>query len=434
MQKSGNFNIRGLLGGLAVIVIITGLLRTFLTGGFSASNKVSITFWNGFTGPDGIVMLDIIKEFNKENPDIDVGMQRIPWATYYNKLTVAGSEGRGPALFISHADAIPRLRRAGFVDYADDVFTGDGAINPKDFDRYVLDRVKFNGRFGGVPLDVHPQGLYCDADMLKKAGIIGPSGEAKVPETKEEFLRAMDAATIERTDKQWGYALTVWGANMRAVMAQFDGKFLDEKGNSVLNCPENVKALEFVAGLTKKGKVPPPSNGLGWFGFRQGKVAMVWEGVYMVGDLTRVNSFHYLGGPIPVIGNHMGTIGNSHVMCIRKNLSPKEHDAVIRFVRYLSTHSLDWAQAGQIPARVSLRSSERFKGMQVQSAFAKQIPYVLFPPKTPVIFEFMLQMDLACEYAVRGQKTAQKALDDAQKETQAIIERDRREHPEDYKS
>ena len=435
MRKSGSFNIHALLAVLAIIVVVSGILRSVLTGGITASKKVSITFWNGFTGPDGIVMLDIINRFNAENPDVEVSMQRIPWATYYNKLTVAGSDGRGPAVFIVHADALPRMRRAGFVDTAQEVFQGPGALDPTDFDPYVLDRVKFGGVFGGVPLDIHPQGLYCDADMLKQAGIVDSNGNPKVPETKEEFLKAMQACTIEpsgkQPEKQWGFALTAWGANMRSLMAQFDGRYVDEKGNPVLNCREDVKALEFVTNLAKEGKVPPPANGLGWFGYRQKKVAMVWDGVFMLGDLMRVQSFNYLGGMIPTIGNHPGTVANSHVMCIRKQLAPKEKDAVIRFIRYVSNHSLDWAAAGQIPARVSLRKTKRFEGMQVQYQFSRQIPYMQYPPKTPVIFEFQLALDLAVEKAVRGQAEPKQALDDANKAVQDIIDRDRKEHPED---
>ncbi len=438
MRRLESFSIHGLLAGLALIVIASGVTRSVLTGGLTVSKKVNITFWNGFTGPDGVVMLDTIKRFNEANPDVDVSMQRIPWGTYYNKLTVAGSDGGGPALFIVHADALPRMRRAGFVATIEEAFQGPGALNRADFDPYVLDRVKFNGVFNGVPLDIHPQGLYCNAEMLKQAGMVDANGNAHVPQTKEEFLHAMKATTIEvsanQPEKQWGYALTAWGSNMRCMMAQFDGRYVDQNGSPVLDCPENIKALEFVANLAKNGTVPPPSNGLGWFGYRQKKVAMVWDGVFMLGDLTRMNSFHYLGGMIPTIGNHPGTMANSHVMCLRKGLTDKEKAACVRFIQYVSNHSLEWAAAGQVPARRSLRATPEFRAMQVQNAFAKQIPYMQYPPKTPVIFEFQLILDLAVEKAVRGQAEPKKALREANKAVIDILNRDKVEHPEDQGS
>lgn len=435
MSKASRFNTHALLIGLAGIALVSGLTRAVLTGELSSSKKIQVTFWNGFTGPDGIVMLGIIDRFNAENPDIHVSMQRIPWATYYNKLTVAGSDGRGPSLFICHADALPRVRRAGFIDDASGVFQGDHRLDLNDFDPLVRDRITFKGHQLGVPLDIHPQGMYCDLDMLKSAGIVDAQGNGRPPRTKDEFMRAMTAMTREpsgaETEKQWGYNLTNWGNNFRSLIPQFDGHFFDAKGNADFNCPQNVRALEFLGRLFQEKRVPSPSAGQGWLGFRQKQVGMVWEGVYMVGDLRRVGTFQFAGAPIPVLGNHMGTSANSHVMCIRKGLTPETKDAVIRFIRYVSDHNLDWADAGQVPARVSARRDPRFATMQVQRAFAEQIPWMQYPPRTPLIFDLMLLLDLAAEKVVRQQATAQQALDDANKTAQADIDRDRLEHPED---
>lgn len=435
MRKSKDFNVSFLLTGLAIVVIASGLARFALMGGGISSHKVNLTFWNGFTGPDGIVMLHIIEEFNKENPDVAVQMQRIPWGTYYNKLTVAGMDDRAPAVFVVHADQLPRLRRAGFIGPANSAFEGPRGIDPTDFDPYLLDRVKFAGAFAGVPLDIHPQGMYCNSDMLRAAGLVDSQGQPHAPKDRTEFIFALEklssSSSPSENDKQWGFALTAWDSNMRTLMPQFDGKYLDASGNSILNCPQNVEALNFLVMLCKQKKVPPPSNGLGWFGFRQKKVAIVWDGIFMLGDLKRVNTFQYVGAPIPTIGKHPGTLANSHVLCIRKGLSPRDLEASIRFIRYLSNHGLEWAEAGQVPARRSLRKTSQFMAMQVQHAFAEQIPWMMYPPKTPVLPEILFIMGQAVEHAVRQTSTAQKALDDANKSAQEVIDRDRREHPEE---
>ena len=58
-------------------------------GAVTGSDKVTLRFWNGFTGPDGRTMLALVKRFNRENPDVHVVMQRMEWGTYYNKLFVS---------------------------------------------------------------------------------------------------------------------------------------------------------------------------------------------------------------------------------------------------------------------------------------------------------------------------------------------------------
>jgi len=434
-KRSDSFNIHALLYGLVVLVVITGTIRLLATGHGGSHSKRQLTFWNGFTGPDGVVMLKMIEDFNRLNPDVEVRMQRIPWATYYNKLTVAGSDGRGPEIFISHADALARIRRAGFVDDASDLFTGSNPIDPKDFDQKVREYVCYSGKFQGVPLDIHPQGMYCDVDMFRKAGLVDENGNAKLPANKEEFLNALQKTTVEAggelSEKQWGFALTFWGANFRSLVPQFGGDFLDSKGNAVMNSPANIKALEFVAELTKSKKVPPPDNGLGWFGFRTKRVAMVWDGVFMLGDLLRVQDVKYAGAPIPQIGPRPGTVANSHVMCLKKGMPPEVREAAVRFIKYVSDHSIEWAAAGQVPARLSVRGNPAFAKLQVQHAFSLQVPNMVYPPKTPVIFEYMLAMDQAAEAAVRGLASPKEALDKAQKIAQDAIDRDRKEHPED---
>jgi multiple sugar transport system substrate-binding protein len=437
-RRRASFNIHGLLLGLLVLVAVTGGLRFFLTGGSAANGKTRIAFWNGFTGPDGVVMLKIIENFNKQNPDVEVVMQRIPWATYYNKLTVAGSDGRGPEIFVVHADALARIRRAGFVEDVTDLYEGPDGLPKSDFDESVIDQVDFDGRSFAVPLDIHPQGLYLNKQMLKDVGFVDERGEPRAPKTKAEFLDLMRRTTKEPggdlKEKQWGFALTGWGPNFRSLIPQFGGGYVDEDGNPTLNRPENVKALEFLGELTAKKLVPPPDNGLGWFGFRTKRAAMVWDGVFMLGDLIRLNDLEYMGAPLPAIGDRPGTLANSHLLCLKKKLSDTERAGAARFVKYLSEHSLEWAAAGQVPTRKSVRANPEFKKLQVQSAFAEQIPTMLYPPRTPVIFEFMLEVDRATEKVLRGQATAKEALDEAQRTSQTVIDRDRREYPESYEN
>jgi len=426
--RRGSFSIQGLLIGLAGIVLVTGVVRSCALGTVGIHRKTRITFWNGFTGPDGVVMLKIIEQFNRENPDVEVSMQRIPWATYYNKLTVAGSDGRGPDVFISHADAMRRIKRSGFMADMTDFY--GSVVDLNDFDAYVTDFLRIKGHYYGVPLDVHSQGMYYNTDMLAKAGISHP------PRNKEEFLKTIDAATIEagpgQPEKQWGFAFTYWGANFRSLAPQFGGRFLDEKGDATLNCPENIKALEFLGQLAKEKKAPPPDNQLGWLGFRTGRAAIVWDGIFMLGDLLRVApEFKYAGAPIPQIGPKPGTTGNSHVMCMNSHLSATSQKAAKRFIQYVSDHSIEWAGAGQVPARLSIRNSDAFKKMQVQHAFSIEIPHILYPPKSPKVFEIVLAMDLAVESVIRGTAQPKEALDKANKTAQDFIDRDRKDYPED---
>lgn len=412
-------------GALAAICLALSVVRGDLTClPKPGKQKIELSFWNGFTGPDGTTMLKIIRKFNEQNPDIEVTMQRMDWATYYNKLMVAAVDGRGPQIFVIHASTLPRMERAGFLDDLKDIYEGQ-SVPQSDFDPYVFSQVEFGGKVVALPLDVHPQGIFGNADALKSVGF------DRLPETKAEFVKL---ASELRKDKDgdgrpddWGFALTMWRNNFMSLIPQFDGRYMDEKGNAALNCPENIKALDFLGSLGKRNLVPPPENGLGWTGFRQKRVAMVWEGVYMLGDLKFLEGMNYVGGPIPTIGNHPGTLADSHTLCIRKGLKPEVRAAAEKFITFLSNDSIEWADAGQVPARKSVRGTKEFAAMKLQSAFAKQVPYVMYPPRTPILFELTLEIDLAVEKVMRGRASAAEALNVANANVQKVIDRDRRE-------
>jgi len=391
--------------------------------------KVTIRFWNGFTGPDGRTMLRMVKRFNRENPDVHVMMQRMDWGTYYNKLFVAGLGGRAPEVFIVHAGNIQRFMQANFVRSIDDLINGEHRIDETDLFENIWEVVEKDGQHFGLPLDVHPLGMYYNKKLFREAGIVDDKGEAKPPESREEFLDALTRLTrdIDGDGKidQWGYVFTWFRTNLYTMMRQWGGSFFTEdKSRCIMNAPENVEALQFCIDLIhKRNLVPSPENFDSWIGFRQGKVAIAFEGIYMLSDLTKQKDIEFGAAPLPLLGKKPAAWAESHTICIKSEIEGKRLDAAWRFAKYLSDNSLDWAEGGQIPVRKSLRNSERFQHMEAQWQFAQEIPYVSYVPRVTFIFEFLSEFDTAVEIALRGTLPAKEALDRAVENINKIIPR-----------
>ena len=158
-------------------------------------------------------MLRVIRRFNEQNPDVEVTMQRMDWANYYNKLMVAAMDNRGPQVFVIHASTLPRMRRAGFVADASDLYGPKTGILPSDFDDKVLSQVLFDGKRIGLPLDIHPQGMYFNSDDLVAAGWKNPDGTPRPPKNQEEFIQAIRATQKVAKDGShdvWGFAWSMW--------------------------------------------------------------------------------------------------------------------------------------------------------------------------------------------------------------------------------
>jgi multiple sugar transport system substrate-binding protein len=389
------------------------------------SSATTVRFWNGFTGPDGRTMLALVKRFNAANPDIHVLMQRMDWATYYNKLFVAGLGDRAPEVFVLQTHAMPRFARARFVRPIDDLVAGVAPLDTGDIDPNVYEAVHIGDSHFGIPLDIWTLGMYYNRTLFEQAGVTAP------PTDKESFLDAALKITRKGSGAEpdrWGFVFTNLESNVYTIMRQFGGAFFTPDNRTcIVHHPQNVAALQFCADLIRRYKVAPsPENYDAWIGFRQGKIGMVFEGIYMLADLQKQSDLAFGGAPVPTLGTQRAVWTGSHNLCLRADLQGASLDAAWRFVRFLSDNSLDWAQGGQVPVRRSLRATERFAKMEIQSAFATQIPFVRYLPRLTVIFEFQTEFGLAIEKALRGRATPDEALATAQTNINRILARDRR--------
>ncbi|HTE19807.1 MAG TPA: ABC transporter substrate-binding protein [Armatimonadota bacterium] len=400
----------------------------------SGGGKTAVRYWNGFTGPDGRTMLRLVKRFNDENPDVQVVMQRTEWGTHYNKLFVAGLGGRAPELCVIHSRTMQRFVQAGFLRPNDDLIAGGGsteALDVADLDPNVWKRSEFEGRHYGLPLDVHTMGMYCNRRLFQQAGLADSQGNIRMPTERAEFLDALQRMTrpgASGQPGQWGYVFANWEANAYSFMRQFGGEFFTEDhSRCVMHNEGNVDALQFCVDLIRRYRVaPPPENFDAWIGFRQGKVGITAEGIYMLADLQKQQDLDYTGAPIPLVGDQRATFADSHNLCLRADLKGPELAATWRFVKFLSDNSLDWAEGGQIPVRRSLRATPRFSSMELQSAFARQIPYVSYLPRMTFILEFLREFNLAIEMATRGRMSPPDALKAAEARINGIIAREQR--------
>lgn len=386
---------------------------------------VVLRFWNGFTGPDGRTMLRLVQQFNRENPGVRVLMQRMDWGTYYNKLFVAGLGGRAPEVFVVHTDSLRRFVGAGLVRPVDDL-VGPGQIDAADIDPNVWAAVASDGRHYAVPLDIHLLGMYYNRRLFSAAGIARP------PTNREEFLDALRRLRVDANDdglpEQWGFVFTWMRTNCYTFIRQNGGDLFAPDGRSTtIASPENVAAIQFASDLIRRERLAPgPENFDSWIGFRQGRVGIAFEGIYMLPELQRQTDLDFGAAPLPALFDRPAAWANSHNLCLRKDLDGNKLAAAAAFVRFLSDNSLEWAAGGQVPVRRSLRESAAFRAeprFEAQREFAKQIPHAAYMPAVPFVFEYMVEYELAIEQALRGSVEPAAALQAAKGRIDRVIAR-----------
>ncbi len=417
----------------ACVALVVGALAPLTPGCLrQAPDTVAepgvLRFWNGFTGPDGATMERMVKRFERDT-GLRVKMQIIPWATYYDKLTLSLAYGGAPDVFICHANRLAEFARYGVMRPIDDLIENDASLDLNDMLPNILAAARYEGKQFGIPLDCHPQGLYYNERLFREAGILGPDGRARPPATLSEFLDAAQKLTRDtdgdgRPDR-WGFAFTWLRTNWITFISQFGGSILtDDLRRSAINRPENVEATRLMADMITRHRIAPKPEGFdSWMGFRQGRVAMAIEGIYMLSSLEEQKGLEYAGAPVPQFGRKMAAWGGSHVMCMPGKLTPERVKLAWRLMRYLSDNSLDWAEGGQVPIRKSLLEHPRFKAMRVQSAFARELPYIVFEPASHKSTEIMPFYDAAIESSLLGIQSPQSALDEAHRRIEQVMAR-----------
>ena len=421
---------------LQLIALCAGMLL-LLSGGCGpdrrqADNggKIVLNFWNGFSGPDGKTMTGMVRQFEQENPDVEVHMQIIPWGTYYDKLTLALAYGGAPDVFVVQAARFPEFASFHTLHPVADVFAGaKPALGAKDFAPVPWRESFYRGTQYALPLDTHPIGLYYNTKLFQDAGIVDAQGRAKPPTTLPEFLADAKKLTRDTTGEgrpdQWGFVFTFEHTNWLTFAHQFGGDVLTPDGrHGAMSSPGSLAATHLMCDLITKYKVAPKPEGIdSWLALRQGKVGMAMEGIYMLSSLKETTGLQFAGAPVPQFGPDKGVWGGSHLLCEPAGIDPAHAKAAARLMRFLSDHSLTWGLGGQIPARIAVTQSAAFQSQPVQAQFARQIGHVVYDPQVPRANALNQFVDPAIDAALSGEQTPEDAMRDADRRINQVLAR-----------
>lgn len=239
------------------LVVVVLLFLCVLTG--YASDKKVITFWNHALAADAAwenqYWQDIIAGFEKENPDVEVRMDWVPWDTFWTKLVAAIQAGNEPDLH--HAGDLHMIAFVpqGKVLAIDDVLADLGG--PKAFSP-LLSYYQYGGHTYGLPYVEGGYLFYYNKELLANAGFKSP------PKDWDELLKIAQAVT-NPSKNVYGIGLDYSAGNgdsqiFAAFRGAAGGTVIDKNHKVVFDSPENVAALRYYTDLGTKYKVVPPGS------------------------------------------------------------------------------------------------------------------------------------------------------------------------------
>lgn len=313
--------------------------------------KVTISFWNGFTGPDGELLMQIVNEYNANNTDqVEVKMDIMPWDQLFQKLPPAIATGTAPELVVMWPGAARTYIENQTFLPLDDYFEKMG-VSPSDYTEASLDFGKSRtGTQYMLPMQVQPIYLFWNKKLFEEAGLDPDKPPATLEELEEYAVKITDPG-----QNRFGLGLPVKGSPAYFVpfIKGNGGDFVDTQNlKSVLNSPENIETLTWLQDLVVNKKVSP----VGATGadmdklMLSGQMGMFITGPWLVGGL-RENNIDFGVAPPPAGAKSQFIEIDGIGFSIPKGTGEKEKEAAYKFIRYWSSKEnvKRWSLANGFP-------------------------------------------------------------------------------------
>ncbi|MFD5710287.1 ABC transporter substrate-binding protein [Streptomyces pharetrae] len=217
--------------------------------GAEGSGKGKIVFWDNNGGVRTDIWKEIIADFERTNPDIDVEYVGISSTEYQSKVDTAIQGGGLPDVGGVGAAMLAGFSAQGALEPLDDRLAGsplNGKLN-EDMLKSMKAAGGGDGTLYSIPTSANNGVLYYRTDLFKKAGL-------QAPTTWEAFFTAANELTDVKKN-QFGYTIRGGaGSIAQALDAMYGQSGITsfwEGDKTTVNDPRNIAALEKYAALYK---------------------------------------------------------------------------------------------------------------------------------------------------------------------------------------
>jgi multiple sugar transport system substrate-binding protein len=349
--------------------------------------------WTLLSGGDGARMRALVDDFNASQRDVRVVSTTLKWGEpFYTKLITASVVGAGPDLATIHLSRIVNLAGGGVLHpIAANELAGAG-LRGADYLPRQWTKAQYAGATYAIPLDMHPLVLYYNKTLAAQAGLLDGAGQLKPIAGIDAFTAALQSATartgrrgLTMESNQSSYA--IWRLWLALLAQQNVAVIRDGRFSYGAAGPATLARISdwFTRGYAQTGLNYPASTGQ----FMGGNAVFMLNGAWEVPELVRATQAGTLGFdygivPLPRLYANAATWADSHAFAIPVNADrpppPAKVRAALRFVAYVSQHSLVWAEGGHLLAYRPVGESARARALQPNAQYAQAANDVVYDP------------------------------------------------------
>ena len=414
-----------LAGRLLVGGLLVGLAGVACGGDESGSTVVE--FWG--MGREGEVVAELVPEFERRNPGIDVRVQQMPWMAAHEKLITAFVGEATPDIAQLGNTWIPEFVALDAIFPLDGRIAGSPAVDPTHYFPGIWQTSVVGDSVYGVPWYVDTRALFYRRDLLARAGY------EDVPETWAGWLEALRALDEIMGDD--GYPLimptnewpppVIMGLQAGSPLLADDGRY------GAFQAPEFRRAFDFYVDLFREGLAPPIRDtqvGNIHQRFGSGEYAMYISGPWYLGEFRRrlPEDFQddWATAPLPgPDGPGVSMAGGSSLVVFKAS---GHEEAAWRFIEYLSNPEAQvrfYELSGNLPARLEAWETRALAGDEKARAFREQLERAVPLPRVPEWERIATKVYEYGEAAARGRLTVGQALAGLDRDVDRILEKRR---------
>lgn len=274
------------------------------------------------------------EKFTEMHPKVKFNFEEMGVSQVYSKMTTSLQSGIGlPDIATLEGEQMAKFGTkfpGKFVDFSSE-------INKDDFLPIKIGESTAGDKLVAFPWDAAPCAMFYRADLFENAGIKAEDIVtwddfiAKGKEMKEKTGVDMMIMALSRSDVMY-----------RLLMMQLGGFYFDAEGNTQVNSPESIRAMQMIQDLYNAGII---FNDSGWdekmTGISSGNVACVPEAVWMAGSIkdygpNEAGKWRVMPLPRFDADTEVMTASNGGSVLVVPEAS-KSRDAAVAFAKFAMT-------------------------------------------------------------------------------------------------
>ncbi len=320
--------------------------------------KTTIVYWQYYYQTKKETIDVLIKEFEKQNPDITVQHVTFPYENYNQKVAASIPAGVGPDVINLYYGWIPKYVTSGYLqplpasDFSDEYMKSN-------FFSFVVDGAKFQDTYYAVPIAVRSLALFWNKALFKATGLDPDKPPATLDELVD-YAKKMTKYDAQGNIVQEGLTMQPSGQGhhwiREVLIRQFGGVPYSSDNKTVLYDKTGGRsdALKFYTDLITKDRVGYP----GFMNddvtaFVSSRAAMTIDGSFRIGTLQNLKTLDFGVAELPSYRGIQSNFSSFWANAITINAKGDKLAASIKFIKFLSSKDtmLIWLQrVGELPA------------------------------------------------------------------------------------